>query len=51
MGQSMYLKTNKLYAAFKMLDTVGSGKIDKTELKNILGKDKGSTGKGDEYWE
>lgn len=45
------MKTDKLYAAFKMLDTDGSGKIDKNELKNILGKDKALLGKDDEYWE
>lgn len=36
-----------------MLDTDGSGKIDKNELKQILGKEKGLANhdKGDEYWE
>ena len=51
MSQSHYLKTDKLYSAFKMLDTDGSGKIDKNELRNILGKDKALLGKDDEYWE
>ena len=41
MSQSQYLKTDKIYATFKMLDTDGSGKIDKNELKQILGKEKG----------
>jgi len=40
MGRSQYMKDSKLRSVFHMLDTDGSGKIDKNELKNILAKHK-----------
>jgi calcium-dependent protein kinase len=33
MEKQLYMKEEKLYQAFKMLDLDGSGKIDKKELQ------------------
>lgn len=36
--KSVYLKEEKIHAAFKMLDLDKSGTISKSELKSVLGK-------------
>lgn len=37
MERNVYLKEEKLWAAFKMFDKDGNGKISAQELKDILG--------------
>lgn len=49
--KSIYLKEEKLYQAFKMLDLDKSGKISKDELKKILGTHEDFKDKDDKYWE
>ncbi len=51
MDKNVYLKEEKLYQTFKMLDLDKSGKISKDELKKVLGRDDLHKGKDDKYWE
>jgi calcium-dependent protein kinase len=51
MDKSLYLKEEKLYQAFKMLDLDKSGKISKDELKSVLGKELNIKNKDDSYWD
>ena len=37
MERSVYLREEKLWAAFKMFDKDGNGKISAAELKEVLG--------------
>ncbi len=39
MERSVYLKEEKLWAAFKLFDKDGNGKISALELKDVLGAD------------
>jgi len=39
MTQSMYLKEEKIFQAFKMFDKDGNGKITAAEIKSVLGSD------------
>ena len=39
MTQSMYLKEDKIFQAFKMFDKDGNGKITADEIKSVLGND------------
>lgn len=38
MERNLYLKEEKLWSAFKMLDREGNGKISAEALKDILGR-------------
>jgi len=51
MSQSMYLKEEKIYQAFKMFDKDGNGRISPDEIKNVLGNDDNYKNIEPGYWE
>lgn len=50
MDKSLYLREEKLFQAFKMLDQDGSGTISRNELKSVLGKEIAKSS-DEKYWE
>jgi len=51
MSQSMYLKEEKIYQAFKMFDKDGNGRITPEEIKAVLGNDDNFKDIEPGYWE
>merc|ERR1712224_1065392 len=51
MERSVYMKEEKLHAAFSLLDLDGNGRISKDELKQVLGKESDYKNVDDKYWE
>jgi len=52
MSQSMYLKEEKIFQAFKMFDKDGNGKITPEEIKAVLGSDENFKNQKDPgFWE
>ena len=47
MEKSVYLKEEKLAAAFKLFDTNADGSISYVELKDVLGQDESYASKDD----
>eukprot|EP00331_Platyophrya_macrostoma_P026713 CAMPEP_0176445944 /NCGR_PEP_ID=MMETSP0127-20121128/24027_1 /TAXON_ID=938130 /ORGANISM="Platyophrya macrostoma, Strain WH" /LENGTH=100 /DNA_ID=CAMNT_0017831875 /DNA_START=31 /DNA_END=333 /DNA_ORIENTATION=- len=51
MEKNLYLKEEKLYAAFKLFDKDGSGTITAQELKVVLGNKEIAGSRSSAYWD
>lgn len=51
MEKNVYLREEKLYAAFKLFDKNNDGEITKDELKEVLGNDEKYCKKEEKFWD
>lgn len=49
--KNIYMKEDKLFAAFRMFDQDGSGKISADELRKVLGSDPNYSNVDKKYWD